>query len=117
MPVLRATFVNKFDYKPKAGLGVDKVYYKHSYRCPVEAWFEATEDNPYGWVLQFESKNSHVLKQFRSDIFKDAIAYLEGRAGCRATEVNFDTIVDLAKAKEIRSGESRERKKHEGDKS
>lgn len=106
MTVLRATFSNQLEYVETVDDRPDRVYYQHAYRCPIKSWFEATDRNPYGWVLQFETQNSHVLKQFRSDIFRDAISYVERRAKRRAIEINFESIVNLAEATEVRSYES-----------
>lgn len=106
MVLLRATFANKLSLVEDPRTYARKVYFKHAFRCPVKAWFEETDKNPFGWVLQFETANDSVLKEFRNDIFKSAVSYIERRSKRKATDISFENIIQLAEAKDIRSSET-----------
>jgi hypothetical protein len=83
--------------------GAAKVMYEHSFRCPVIAWFEESDQNPFGWVIQFESNNPGILKEFKSPIFKQGVEYLEQRLERKVTEISFEDIAALAKTTQIKT--------------
>tara|TARA_R110000868_G_scaffold262401_1_gene520986 strand:- start:159983 stop:160297 length:315 start_codon:yes stop_codon:yes gene_type:complete len=97
-----ATFANKLQEKKVPTSNVPLVYYTHNFRCPVDVWFERSYKNKFGWVVQFKAKSNRVLEEFRGDIFKQAIHYIERRTKRPVTEVSFDEILELAEALEIK---------------
>jgi len=97
-----ATFNNRLKVEPVIQQENERVYYKHSFRCPVEVWFEKTDKNPYGWVLQFKAPSDALLKEFRNALFKQALGYLEARSRRRVTDVNFSDIMGMSEALEIK---------------
>lgn len=105
MKLQRATFVNRLHLKEDVRTAKQRIYFQHSYRCPVQAWFEESDKNSFGWVVQFETSSDHILKNFRNDIFKTAVSYIEKRAKKRAVDIKFYQIALLATAKEVKSAE------------
>lgn len=96
-----ATFANKLEAKRITGSDECVVNYSHTLRCPVDVWFERSHKNNYGWVMQFKAKNNSILKEFRNDLFKQAIQYIERRKKTPVTEISFEDILVLADAVEI----------------
>ena len=97
-----ATFKNRLEVQYMAAQTSDRVYFKHTFRCPVEVWFEKTDKNPYGWILQFKAPSESLLREFRNALFKQALGYLEARSKRRVTDVKFADIVTLSGAMEIK---------------
>lgn len=96
-----ATFANQLEVnKSKDGLDVT-IRYQHTLRCPITVWFERSHKNKYGWVMQFQAKNNSLLKEFRSDLFKQAIQYIERRTRRPVTEISYEDLLALAGALEI----------------
>ena len=96
-----ATFSNKLEAKRLTGSEECIVNYSHSLRCPVDVWFERSYKNKYGWVMQFKATSNSVLKEFRSDLFKQAIQYIERRQKSPVTDITFEDILSMADAIEI----------------
>lgn len=101
-----ATFANKLETEACGAAGDERILFEHSFRCPIEVWFEKTEDNQYGWVLQFKSPSDSLLNEFRGPIFKQVVKYLEMRSRRKITDVTFDEILSMAEALEIKSAVS-----------
>lgn len=101
---MKATFANRLECQddPKHP-GIKRVVYKHSFRCQVFSWFERSEQNPMGWMIQFESDSQGVLKEFKGAIFKQAVHYIEMRTRHKITNVTFDELVDLAETQSVQS--------------
>lgn len=98
-----ATFANRLETKEMATSDCSKIFFEHSFRCPVDVWFEETSDNQYGWVLQFKSASDALLNEFRGPIFKQVVRYLEMRSRRKITDVSFSEIMKMAEALEIKS--------------
>ena len=97
-----ATFANKLQIQVKPHSEEKKIFFQHSFRCAVQVWFEYTNDNQYGWVLQFTSPNDALLNEFRGPIFKQVVAYLERRSRRKITDISFEEIGKMADALEIK---------------
>lgn len=96
-----ATFSNRLK-KVEHG-STEKVMFNHSFRCPVEAWFEKTTQNKYGWTLAFFAPHPKLLAEFKSAIFKQSIAYVEQRAEKKIIDLSFEDIEKLSNALNIKS--------------
>ena len=97
-----ATFANKLEVRPVRNSTADVIFYEHSLRCPVDVWFEKSDKNKFGWVIQFKAPRSSILDEFRNDIFRQAVRYIERRARRPVTEVCYDDIMEMAGALEIK---------------
>jgi hypothetical protein len=82
-----------------------QVEFKHGFDAPVRTWFEASDNNPFGWIMQFECKNDALLKEFKEDIFRRGIKYIEKRADDEVKQISFNDIQGMADALEIKSVE------------
>lgn len=97
-----ATFANKLELRPSRQSDEDVVFYNHSLRCPVDVWFEKSGKNKFGWVIQFKAPRSSILDEFRTDIFRQAVRYIERRTRRPVTDVSYEDIIEMADALEIK---------------
>ena len=97
-----ATFANKLEMRAADHGDGGIVFYDHSLRCPVDVWFEKSDKNKFGWVVQFKAPRSSILDEFRTDIFRQAVKYIERRARRPVTEVSFADIMSMANALEVK---------------
>lgn len=96
-----ATFSNRL--KKVQEDGIEKVVFSHSYRCPIEAWFEKTNQNKYGWTLAFFAPHPSLLEEFKSAIFRQSVEYIEKRTDKKIVELSFEDIEQLSEALNIKS--------------
>lgn len=97
-----ATFANKLELRHVSHSSESAIFYEHSLRCPVDVWFEQSDKNKFGWVIQFKAPRSSILDEFRTDIFRQAVRYIEKRARRPVTEVSYNDIVVMADALEVK---------------
>lgn len=96
-----ATFANRLEPRVGGADGAPLVFYAHSLRCPVDVWIEKNYKNKYGWIVQFKAVGNGIVNEFRADLFKQVVGYIERRAQRQVTDISFDDIVDLSNALEI----------------
>ena len=82
-----------------------QVEFKHGFDAPVRTWFEECNKNPFGWIMQFECKSDALLKEFKEDIFRRGIGYIEKRADDDVKQISFSDITRMADALEVKSAE------------
>ncbi len=107
-----ATFSNRL--KKVEENNTDKIMFSHSFRCPIEAWFEKTNQNKYGWTLAFFAPHPSLLAEFKSAIFKQSIAYIEKRAEKKIIELSFEDIEKLSNALNIKTFYKRRQRDNRG---
>jgi hypothetical protein len=90
----------------------EKVMFNHTFRCPIEAWFEKTDTNKYGWTIAFFAPHPKLLEEFKSAIFKQSVSYIEQRAEKKITELSFEDIETLSGALNIKSFYNCQRKSY-----
>lgn len=100
------TFGNRLD-----PVGDEAVKFQHSLRIPVKVHIVPSESGSdvgtnaanNDWRVEFESQSKSMIEMFQRDLLQQLAEYLKTRTKKNLNCITFTVIIELAKAKDITS--------------
>lgn len=104
------TFGNRLDF-----VGDDSVKFQHSLRIPVKVHIVPSElgqddlinGENKDWRVEFEAQSKSMIEMFQRDLLQQLAQYLKTRTKKNLNCITFTVIIELAKAKDITSANTK----------